>query len=207
MADVLLFHHAQGLTAGCRRLADVLRAAGHDVHTPDLYERREFAQLADGMAYLREIGFGTILERGRAAAEGLPAELVYLGLSLGAMPAQLLAQTRRGARGAVLLHAAVPPSELGGSWPAGVPLQIHVMEDDELGDVEVARALVAEIETAELFLYPGDRHLFSDSSLPDYDPSAARLLEGRLLAFLAGLDQASSSGGSSRQDASQNASS
>ena len=111
------------------------------MHTPDLYEGRTFAELADGMAYVQETGFETILERGRLAAEGLPVEIVYAGLSLGAMPAQFLAQTRPGAKGALLLHAAIPLSEFGGAWPEGVPLQIHTMEDDELGDVDVAREL------------------------------------------------------------------
>ncbi|HWM13383.1 MAG TPA: dienelactone hydrolase family protein [Gaiellaceae bacterium] len=188
MAEVLLFHHAQGLTAGCLSLAASLRTARHVVHAPDLYDGKTFTELADGMAYVKEVGFDTILERGRLAAESLPNELVYAGLSLGAMPAQMLAQTRPGARGAVLLHAAIPLSEFGGAWPQGVPLQIHTMEADELGDVDVARQLAGTIESAELFLYPGDRHLFSDDSLPDYDESATRLLRQRVLGFLDGIE-------------------
>ncbi|MDQ3778881.1 MAG: dienelactone hydrolase, partial [Actinomycetota bacterium] len=108
MAEVVLFHHAQGLTSGCLAFADELRAAGHVVHAPDLYEGHTFAELAEGVGYARQVGFDTIVERGRAAAETLPAELVYAGLSLGVMPAQMLAQTRPGAKGAVLLHAAFP---------------------------------------------------------------------------------------------------
>src|SRR2546421_5163071 len=186
MAEVLLFHHAQGLTPGCVAFADDIRAAGHVVHTPDLSDGKTFAELDDGIAYAKEVGFETIAERGRAAAESRPSELVYAGLSLGAMSAQELAQTRPGARGAVLLHAAIPTSEFGGAWPQGVPLQIHTMEDDELGDADVARELAATVEGAELFLYPGDRHLFSDRSLPDYDESAARLVTERVLSFLEG---------------------
>jgi dienelactone hydrolase len=184
VAELLLFHHAQGLTAGCRSFADDLRAAGHVVHAPDLYDGRTFPALADGMGHAQEIGFATVLERGRRAAEGLPDDLVYAGFSLGVMPAQLLAQTRPGARGAVLLHGCVPTSEFGGRWPDGVPLQIHTMEDDDLGDADVARDLVAGVGSAELFLYPGDRHLFTDSSLPDHDEKAAALLTQRVLAFL-----------------------
>lgn len=184
MAEVLLFHHAQGLTPGCVAFADDLRAAGHVVHTPDLYDGQTFAELDDGIAYAKEVGFETLAERGRAAAEGLPSELVYAGFSLGAMSAQELAQTRPGARGALLLHAAIPLSEFGGSWPQGVPLQIHTMEDDELGDADVARELAATVEGAELFLYPGDRHLFTDRSLSKYDESAARLVMQRVLSFL-----------------------
>jgi len=137
------------------------------------------------MAYVKRVGFNTIMERGRLAADGLPSEIVYSGFSLGAMPAQMLAQTRPGAKGALLLHASIPISEFGGSWPQGVPLQIHTMEADELGDVDVGRELAETIEGAELFLYPGDRHLFTDDSLPDYDESAATLVEQRVLRFLA----------------------
>jgi dienelactone hydrolase len=184
MAEVLLFHHAMGLTAGCLSFADDLRAAGHVVHTPDLYEGKILTDTPEGVHHANEIGFETIIERGRIAADGLPNEIVYGGFSLGVMPAQMLAQTRPGAKGALLFHASVPTSEFGGPWPRGVPFQIHTMERDELGDVDVARELARTIDEAELFLYPGDRHLFADNSVPDYDESAATLLKERVLAFL-----------------------
>lgn len=187
MAEVLLFHHAQGLTDGCRAFADELRDAGHVVHTPDLYDGRTFAELDDGVAHAQAVGFGTIIERGRLAAQELPDTVVYAGFSLGAMPAQLLAQTRPGAKGALLLHAAAPLDEFGGSWPAGVPLQLHTMEDDDWGDVDIARELADTVAGAELFLYPGDRHLFADRSLRDYDEDAASLLRQRVLRFLAAV--------------------
>ncbi len=186
MAEILLFHHAQGLTAGVLAFADDLRGAGHVVHAPDLYDAKTFADLDEGVGYAKEVGFGTILERGRVAAEGLPDELVYAGFSLGVMPAQLLAQTRPGAKGAMFFSAALPASEFGDSWPPGVPLQIHMMEEDEWVDEDLpaARELVRTADDAELFLYPGDRHLFADSSLPDFDEDAAALLGKRVLAFL-----------------------
>lgn len=190
MAEVLLFHHAHGLTAGCLAFADDLRAAGHTVHTPDLYDGNTFTELDDGIGYAKGVGFDTIAERGRLAAEGLPNELVYGGFSLGVVPAQMLAQTRAGAKGALFFHAAVPPSEFGGPWPPGVPLQIHIMEADEWaleGDLDAARELDETVDGAELFLYPGDRHLFTDSSLPAYDEAAATLVKQRALAFLGDL--------------------
>jgi len=190
VAELLLFHHAHGLTAGVLSFADELRAAGHVVHAPDLYDGKTFADLDDGVGYAREVGFDTIGERGRLAAEGLPNEIVYAGFSLGAMPAQMLAQTRPGAKGALLFHGCVPPSEFGGPWPQGVPLQIHLMEADKWaleGDLDAARELDETVESAELFLYPGDRHLFADNSLPDYDESAATLLKQRVLSFLDGI--------------------
>ena len=191
MAEVLLFHHAHGMTAGFLKFADELRKAGHVVHTPDLYEGRTFTKLDDGVAFAKQVGFDTVLERGRMAADGLPNELVYAGFSLGVLPAQMLAQTRPGARGALLFSACFPTSEFGTAWPNGVPAQIHIMEGDawaQEGDLEAARELAATTESAELFLYPGDRHLFADSSLPDYDAAAAALLDQRALGFLKAVD-------------------
>ena len=190
MAEILLFHHAQGQTPGFLAFADELRAAGHTVHTPDLYDGKTFDSIDEGVGYAREVGFGTILERGEEAAAGLPPELVYAGFSLGVMPAQKLAQTRSGAKGALLFHAAFPASGVDGSWPQGVPLQIHMMEADEwaLEDLPAARELVETTGDAELFLYPGDGHLFADSSLPDYDERAATQLKERVLAFLRDVD-------------------
>jgi dienelactone hydrolase len=192
MAEVLLFHHAQGQTAGFHAFADELRSAGHTVHTPDLVDGRTFGSIDEGLAYAQEVGFGEIIERGVRAANALPNELVYAGFSLGVVPAQKLAQTRAGARGALLFYSCVPISEFGTSWPAGVPVQIHGMDADPFfvgeGDIDAARELVESAEDAELFLYPGDQHYFADSSLPSYDESAATLLMQRVLAFLEGRD-------------------
>ena len=190
MAEVVLFHHVQGLTPGVVAFADELRAAGHTVHTPDLFDGRTFDSLDEGMAYVRQAGFGEVSARGVRAADGLPREVVHVGFSLGAVPAQELAQTRAGARGALLLHACIPVSEFGTAWPEGVPVQVHAMEDDPFfaEDAEAARALVAGAADAELFLYPGKQHLFADPSLPSYDPDAAKLLTRRAVEFLGALD-------------------
>jgi dienelactone hydrolase len=193
VAEVLLFHHAQGLTTGCLSFADELRAAGHVVHAPDLYDGKTFTELADGVGYAQLVGFATIIERGRLAADSLPNEVVYAGFSLGVMPAQMLAQTRPGAKGALLFHSCVPTSEFGRPWPHGVPLQIHMMDADEWAlppneDLDVARRLAETIESAEFFLYPGDRHLFADNSLPDYEEKAAALLTERVLSFLDSIE-------------------
>lgn len=190
MAEVLLFHHAHGQTAGFLAFADEVRAAGHTVHTPDLYDGHTFESLDGGLAFAKQLGFGNLLERGVRAAEKLPSDLVYAGFSLGVMPAQKLAQTTDGARGALLFHACLPVSEFGSSWPADVPVQVHAMDADpffveEEGDLDAARALVESVEHAELFLYPGDQHLFADSSLPSYRADAAELLSRRVLDFLA----------------------
>jgi dienelactone hydrolase len=187
MTEVVVFHHAQGLTAGVREFADQLRAAGHRVTAPDLYDGATFDSLPDGIAHAERIGFDTVVDRGRAAAERLPAESVYVGFSLGVLPAQMLAQTRSGSRGAVLCHSCLPISEFG-DWPPGLAAQVHGMDADEIfaceGDLDAARELVEVVERAELFLYPGDRHLFADAGLPSYDVSAATLLTRRVIDFL-----------------------
>ncbi|MEZ0446915.1 dienelactone hydrolase family protein [Cellulomonas sp. ICMP 17802] len=191
MAEVLLFHHAQGLTPGVLAFAETLRAAGHTVHVPDLYDGHVFDSLEDGLAYADEVGFDTVLGRGQHTVDQLPEGLVYAGFSLGVLPAQMLAQTRPGAKGALFFQSCVPTSEFGTPWPAGVPVQIHGMDADPFfageGDIDAARALVKESPDAELFVYPGDQHLFADSSLPSYDPAAAQLLTERALAFLAAV--------------------
>jgi dienelactone hydrolase len=191
MAEVLLFHHGHGLTPGVREFANNLRLAGHEVHLPDLYEGRVFDDLDEGLAYAREIGFDTIQERGVAAADGLPNGVVYAGFSLGVLPAQRLAQTRPGAKGALLFDSCVPPAEFGGPWPPGVRVQIHGMDADPYfageGDIDAARALVQETPDAELYLYAGDQHLFADSSLPAYRKGPAALLTERVVRFLDGI--------------------
>lgn len=187
MAEVLLFHHALGRTDGLHAFADELRHAGHRVHTPDLFEGRTFTGIEEGMAFVEQIGFEEVIRRGEEAARGLPEALVYAGFSLGVVPAQKLAQTRRGARGALLFSACVPVSAFG-TWPAGVPVQVHGMDADPVftgeGDLDNARALVDSTDGAELFLYPGDAHYFADSGLPAYDAAAAALLAQRVLDFL-----------------------
>lgn len=190
MAEVLLFHHAQGLTPGVRGFADTLRAAGHTVHAPDLFDGRTFGSIDEGLAYIGETGFDEMRERGVRVADDLPPELVYAGMSFGVLPAQKLAQTRPGASGALLFYSCLPISGewAFGPWPDGVPVQIHGMDNDPFfvgeGDIHAAREIADKAKDAELFLYPGDQHYFADSSLPSYDANAAALLTRRVLTFL-----------------------
>jgi dienelactone hydrolase len=195
VAEVLLFHHAHGLTAGCRSFAKRLRGAGHVVHTPDLFEGDRFADLDAGVAFAERVGFDVLLERGRRAADELPPGVVYAGFSLGVLPAQLLAQTRPGARGAVLAHSCVDPAAFGGPWPDELGVQIHMSEADPLSlppneDLDAARRLAATASRAQLVLYPGDRHLFADPGLPGFEPEAAARLTAHVLDFLRERDGA-----------------
>ena len=190
----MLFHHAQGLTPGIEAFADELRAAGHTVHTPDSFEGRTFETVDEGVAHARSVGFQELFDRSVATVEDLPTDLVYAGFSLGTMPAEHLAINRPGARGALLFEGCAPLSEFGGSWPAGVPLQVHGMDHDPWfageGDIDAARELVAAAADGELFLYPGDQHLFADTSLASYRAEPAALLRQRVLDFLQRADAA-----------------
>jgi dienelactone hydrolase len=169
--------------------ADALRQAGHTVHSPDLFAGRTFESIDQGLAFVRERGFDALLKQGQQLAEALPNELVYAGFSLGVLPAQMLAQTRAGARGALLFYSCLPVAEFGTAWPKDLPVQVHGMDADlyfvDEGDIDAARALIAEANNGELFLYHGDQHYFADSSLPSYDPQATALLIQRVLTFLA----------------------
>jgi dienelactone hydrolase len=192
MAEVVVFHHVQGLTEGIHTFADEMRADGHTVHTPDLFDGERPPTVDDGLALVRSLGDEVLGERADRAVAGLPERLVYAGFSWGAATAQQFAQTRAGARGALLYESCLPiTGEWAiGPWPDGVAVQIHGMDHDPFfaleGDLDAARGLVESVgpELAELFLYPGDRHLFTDSSLPSYDEDAGTLVVKRSLEFL-----------------------
>ena len=182
MAEIVLFHHALGLTESVQHFATTLRRGGHTVHTPDLFDGRTFTRIEDGLAYSEEIGGPmAIVERARTAVEALPTDAFYVGFSLGVLPAQSLAQTRPGAQGAVLCYSALPLGQWGDNWPAewpeGVGLQLHILDGDE--DFEIAQSLAATVPGAELFVYPGTEHYFAE-----HDDEAAKLLTQRVLAFL-----------------------
>jgi dienelactone hydrolase len=191
MAEILMFHHILGFTPGMAGFAEDLRRAGHTVHAPDLFEGRTFATIKEGAAFANGDESPDFTSLADEAAGELPPDIVYLGFSFGVTQAQRLAQTREGAAGAVLIDACLPVSGEWaiGPWPAGVPVQIHGMDGDEFfagdGDIDAAREIVAAVgSSAELYVYPGDGHLFADRSLPSYDADAADLLVRRTLDLL-----------------------
>lgn len=187
MAEVALYHHIQGLTDGVAAFAEELRSSGHTVHAPDMFEGHTFDSIEDGFAYAREVGFDTIRQRGLTATPESAAGLVFAGFSFGVTIAQMLAQTSEDARGALLVDSCLPVSEFGAAWPANVPVQIHGKENDEFfeEDLPAAQAIADSVSTAELFVYPGDGHLFTDSSLDSFDADATALLLERVREFLA----------------------
>ena len=192
MAEVVLFHSALGLRPGVTAAADRLRAAGHNVHTPDYYDGEVFDDLDEGLRKRDELGYAEIAQRARDAVARLPAELVFAGFSLGAMPAELLAATTPGTRGAVLMHAAIPVKGFGGfgveRWPAGVPVQAHYAAEDpwvEAGEVAALGDAVRGAGAAfEEHAYPGSGHLFADPDLPGYDRASSEAMWRRVLDFL-----------------------
>ena len=181
MAEILLFHHARGLTPGVQRFADVLRAAGHTVHVPDLYEGRIFDDTESGVAHMHELGQETVMRRGSAAAAGLPDGLVYAGMSMGCGVATWLALVDRpgSARAMLFLFGAPDPRWFETDWPAGLPaIALQTLDDPWREDSEDAgfRERV-----------PGGGHLFLDDSTDDYDPAVAAQATERVLGWLAGL--------------------
>ena len=187
MATVLLFHHARGQTPAFLAFADELRRVRHTVHTPDLFDGLTFPTIETGVAHAEKVGFEELMRRGVATADALPPDLVYAGFSLGVLSAQKLAQRRPGARGALLYYSCVPVRMLSPAWPAGVPVEIHIKEEDKWAeeDLPAARELVRDVPGAELFLYPGSGHYFAEAGFVDYDEAAAKLLMDRTLQFLA----------------------
>lgn len=184
MADIALFHHVQGLTDGVREFAERLGDGGHTVHTPDLFDGTLPATIEDGVAHVNSVGEDALNERADEFMAKLPEAVVYAGFSWGGAVAQRFAQTRPGALGALLYESCYPITGdwAFGPWPDGVPVQIHGMEKDPFfgleGDIDSARELVEIVGPghAQLFVYPGDRHLFTDSSLPSYDDEATALV-------------------------------
>lgn len=187
MTNVLLFHHVLGVTEGIRWFADELRAAGHDVTVADLWDGATFPSIDEGVAHAQEVGFRTVIQQGTELADDLPDGSVVIGFSLGALPAQNVAQHRPGIRGAVLLYSAVPAAEFGAAWPADVAVQIHIAEHDENleeGELDGAKALAAEAADGTIYLYPGTAHLIAEKGFADYDPESAELILGRTKEFL-----------------------
>lgn len=187
MTEIALYHHIQGLTDGVAAFAEELRGSGHTVHAPDMFEGHTFDSIEDGFAYAREVGFDVIRQRGLAATPESAAGLVFAGFSFGVTIAQMLTQTSQDARGAILVDSCLPVFEFGSAWPANVPVQIHGKENDEFfeEDLPAARELADSSPTAKLFVYPGDQHLFTDSSLDSFDADATALLLERVRGFLA----------------------
>ncbi len=189
MVHVAVLHHALGLTDGVREFAGRLRGAGRDVLAPDLFDGRTFATIEEGVAHAEALGMGELIARGFAAVPAGPAPLLVVGVSLGVLPAQAIAQQRSAIIGAVLVSACLPHRSFEERWPQGVPVHIHASEDDpwfvDGGDREAAEELVARSADARLHLHPGDAHLFVDATLADFDARATDAVVASVESMLA----------------------
>jgi dienelactone hydrolase len=198
MAEVVMFHSVLGLSPGVLGAADRLRAAGHTVHTPDLFDGEVFDNIDDGMRKEVALGFREIGSRAEEAVTGLPAGLVFGGFSMGISYAEWLTASRPGALGAVLMHGAVPVEALTEyfgveRWPEGVPVQVHYAADDPwVEKEEEVDPLGREVRGAgaefEEYVYPGSGHLFADPDLAEYDRASSEKMWERVIAFLDRID-------------------
>jgi len=193
MAEILLIHHARGLTAGVRHFAEILRAAGHTVHTPDLYEGETFTDTDEGVAHARGLGEELLAQRAAAAADELPgAGVVYAGMSMGCGYATWLSLIHRpgSARAMLYLFGSVDPAWFDTTWPPGLPAVAHQTLDDPWREAEADEGFRARVPGGELVDYPGSGHLFLDDSTEDHDPTAAAKATEHILAWLTALDAA-----------------
>lgn len=187
--EVVLLHSALGLRPAVHGWAAHLRAAGHRVHTPDIFDGEVFASVEEGLRKRDALGIPEIGRRTRAAVATLPAGLVFMGWSLGAVGAQVLAATRPGAKAAVLLHGIAPLPAIGvRQWPTGVPIQIHSADADPWVPEPLVQAFEAAVTTAgvhaETWRYPGAAHMFDDPDLPGHSVEATALARERITRFL-----------------------
>ena len=187
MAEVVLFHHALGLTPGVAEFAQGWRDVGHVVHVPDLYEGRTFSDLDEAVEFVDAMGMEHWIAAAGAAGAEHPTATCFAGFSLGSACAQFVAQSTPGARAALLFHGALSLATMELAWPEGLSLQVHTAEADPWVELDEAQNLIESVDGAELFLYPGSRHLFADASWGDYDEPSARLLNERALALLASV--------------------
>jgi len=187
--EVVVYHSAYGLRPAIIEFADKLRAAGHLVHTPDLYDGEVFCGRDDAIRKIQEVGFDELLKRAAAAVESLPHDLVYAGFSNGGACAELLAATRPRARGAILIHAPLMVRDLGWTaWPLNVPVQVHFADKDPIRNQAVIDALAVKVRLSgsnfEQFDYDAPGRLFADPAFPAYNANAAEFMTRRVQEFL-----------------------
>ncbi|RLV78222.1 MULTISPECIES: dienelactone hydrolase family protein [Streptomyces violaceusniger group] len=189
-STIVLFHSAYGLRPAVHEAADRLRAAGHEVVVPDLYEGETAETVEDGMVIKERIGRDELLKRAvTAAAPYSDRGLVYAGFSLGGSLAQNLALADDKARGLLLLHGT---SDIADDAAADdLPVQLHVADPDPFEPHDWLNAWYLRMRRAgadvEVFRYGGAGHVFTDPELPDYDKEAAEATWRVALGFLASL--------------------
>ncbi|UQA98034.1 dienelactone hydrolase family protein [Streptomyces halobius] len=187
---IVLFHSVCGVRPAVHAAADRLRAAGHEVVVPDLFDGRTADSVQDGLAVKDDIGKDELLKRAvTAVAPYSDRGLVYAGFSFGGAVAQNLALADDKARGLLLLHGTSDIAE--GAEADDLPVQLHVADPDPYEPHDWLNAWYLRMRRAgadvEVFRYAGAGHLFTDPDLPDYDAEAAESTWKVALGFLAGL--------------------
>ncbi|MER7174716.1 dienelactone hydrolase family protein [Streptomyces mesophilus] len=185
--NIMLFHSVYGLRPAVHQAAGRLRAAGHEVQVPDLYDGKTAESVEDAMKIKDEIGKDELLRRAVAAsAPYSESGLVYAGFSLGAALAQNVALADDKARGLLLLHGT---SDIADDASADdLPVQLHVADPDAFEPEDWQNAWYLRMRRAgadvEVFRYRGAGHLYTDPDLPDYDAEAADATWKTALGFL-----------------------
>ncbi|BDM67942.1 dienelactone hydrolase [Streptomyces nigrescens] len=187
---IVLFHSVCGLRPAVHAAADRLRAAGHEVIVPDLFDGRTADSVPDGILIKDEIGKEELLKRAiTAVAPYSDRGLVYAGFSFGGAVAQNLALGDEKARGLLLMHGTSDIAE--GTAVDELPVQLHVADPDPFEPHDWLTAWYLQMRRAgadvEVFRYAGAGHLFTDPDLPDYDAEAAESAWKVALGFLAEL--------------------
>lgn len=188
-ATILLLHSTYGPRPAVHSAAERLRAAGHEVHVPDLFEGQVADSVEDGRKIRDEIGNEELLRRAIAAAAPYSEQgLVYAGFSMGGSLAQNLALGDEKARGLLLLHGT---SDLPEGAATDIPVQLHVADPDPFEPDDWLNAWYLLMRRAgadvEIFRYRGAGHLYTDPELPDYDEDAAERTWSVALDFLRDL--------------------
>lgn len=188
---IVMFHSAYGLRPAVRAAAERLRAAGHEVYVPDLYDGRTTDTVEEGMKIKDAIGREELLQRAVAAAAPHSDQgLVYAGFSLGGSIAQTLALGDEKARGLLLLHGTSDIAD--DAVTDQLPVQLHVAEPDPFESEDWLNAWYLRMAKTgadvEVYRYRGAGHIYTDPELHDYDAEAAEQTWAVALSFLADLD-------------------
>lgn len=187
MSDILLLHSALGLRPAVTQFAELLRAGGHTVHTPDFYDGALFEASAEGLAHRDEVGARELFGRVQSGLETVPDDAVLAGFSLGAAFAQRLAGDRPQALAIVLMHSVAAPR---GDWRRQ-PVQVHRYESDPFIEQDDVRDLQSAVQSSgaifEDVVVPGRGHLFTDLDTPDGNRAARDAAAQRVLDLLDGL--------------------
>lgn len=187
---IAIFHSALGVREGVRDAARRLSDAGHDPYIVDYYgDYRSFDDHPSAADYVNKVGFPALMQAAVDGVADLPDGFAVLGFSNGSGMAEYVA-TRRSVTKAVLGSGTLPLAMMGaGAWPAQTAAQIHYAADDPFRNDEWLESVIDSVRSSGAPLeayteYPGDGHLFTDSTLPDYDEANTELFWKRVRAFL-----------------------